>query len=216
MPLRYRAVVFDLDGTLVDSYEALAAAVNHACAPHGCKSFDAAEIRAFVGDGVEKLLERVFDPAAVPDGVMDRFTRRYDDLCCEGSRVLEDVRETLAQLQTLGVAMAVCTNKPTSFSTKILAHLALEPFFRAVVGPDVARARKPDRAHVLHALAATHCAAREALFVGDMPVDIHAARNSGIDVAVIATGSSSAADLVAAAPDHVLSRFSDLVGVVAA
>ena len=121
---------------------------------------------------------------------------------------------TLETLSGLGVAMAVCTNKPTSFSRKILEFLELAPFFRSIVGPDLAGARKPDAQHVLHTLAATDCPREEALFVGDMPIDVHAARNSGIDVAVVATGSSSSATLRAAAPDHYLDRFGDLVGVV--
>ena len=88
--------------------------------------------------------------------------------------------------------MAVCTNKPTAFSKKILDFLELSPYFCAIVGPDLAGARKPDAQHVLHTLAATSCSASEALFVGDMPIDVHAARNSGIDVAVVPTGSSTA------------------------
>src|SRR5205814_6793379 len=123
--------------------------------------------------------------------------------------------ETSAALHRDGVLMAVCTNKPTSFSKKILEFLELAPFFRAIVGPDVAGARKPDARHVLHTLGATGCAAAEALFVGDMPIDVHAARNSGIDVAVVSTGSSTPEALRAAAPDHYLDRFSDLLAVVA-
>ena len=68
--------------------------------------------------------------------------------------------------------------------------------------------------HVLHTLAATSCAPGQALFVGDMPIDVHAARNSGIDVAVVATGSSTSEALRAAAPDHYLERFSDLLKIV--
>ena len=68
---------------------------------------------------------------------------------------------------------------------------------------------------MLHTLQATGCRAQEALFVGDMPIDVHAARNGGLAVAVVATGSSSAAALRAAAPDHILERFSDLLAVVA-
>ena len=214
MTLRYRAVLFDLDGTLVDSYAALAEAVNHARRAHGLHELSAARIREFVGDGLETMLQRAFDRTDVPNSARIAFEERYDEICCEESKVLAGVEATLEELWSLGVVMAVCTNKPTAFSRKILEFLGLAPFFRAIVGPDLAGARKPDAQHVLHTLAATHCAASEALFVGDMPIDVHAARNSGIDVAVVPTGSSTADALRAAAPDHYLDRFSDLLAVV--
>ena len=214
MALRYRAVLFDLDGTLVDSYAALTDAVNFARREHGLHELSAARIREFVGDGLDKLLQRAFDSDDVPNSVRDAFESHYDEICCEGSKILADVETTLETLSDMGVAMAVCTNKPTSFSTKILSFLQLAPYFRAIVGPDLAGARKPSAQHVLHTLAATECDAGDALFVGDMPIDVHAARNSGIDVAVVPTGSSTAEALKAAAPDHYLARFSDLLGVV--
>jgi len=213
-PLRYRAVLFDLDGTLVDSYAALAEAVNFARREHGLHELSAARIRDFVGDGLDTLLRRAFNADDVPRSVKEAFESRYDEICCEESTILADVETTLNTLHGLGVAMAVCTNKPTSFSKKILTFLQLAPYFRAIVGPDLAGARKPDAQHVLHTLEATSCAASEALFVGDMPIDVHAARNSGIDVAVVPTGSSSAEALQAAKPDHYLEKFSDLVKVV--
>jgi phosphoglycolate phosphatase len=212
--LRYRAVLFDLDGTLVDSYGALADAVNYARRQHGLDELSEATIREFVGEGIEKLLQRAFDSGEVPRGVQDAFERRYDEICCAQSRVLADVHPTLLALDTWGVAMAVCTNKPSTFSRKILDFLELSPFFHAIVGPDMTGSRKPDARHVLRTLEATHCQPHEALFVGDMPIDVRAARNSGLHVAVVATGSSTPDELRASHPDHYLHRFSDLVGIV--
>src|SRR6476469_1655732 len=172
--LRYRAVLFDLDGTLVDSYAALADSVNFARRREGLAELPEARIREFVGDGLDRLLQRAFETHTIPDGVREAFESRYDDICCEQSRVLDDVETTLDALTGLGVAMAVCTNKPTAFSKKILDFLNLAPYFRAIVGPDLAGARKPEAQHVLHTLEATSCAPCEALFVGDMPIDVHA------------------------------------------
>jgi phosphoglycolate phosphatase len=214
MSLRYRAVLFDLDGTLVDSYTALADAVNFARRQHGLHELSAARIRDFVGDGLDKMLQRAFETEELPSTARAAFENRYDEVCCEKSKILDDVAETVASLHELGVAMAVCTNKPTFFSKKILDFLELSPFFRAIVGPDLAGARKPDAQHVLHTLAATDCPAEDALFVGDMPIDVHAARNSGVAVAVVPTGSSTEEALRASAPDHYLERFSDLLAVV--
>ena len=206
--------LFDLDGTLVDSYTALAEAVNYARRQHGLHELSGARIREFVGDGLEKLLERAFESQRVPASVKIAFETRYDEICCEESKVLADVEATLEELSRLNVAMAVCTNKPTSFSRKILEFLGLSRYFRAIVGPDLAGARKPEAQHLLRTLEATGTDAGDALFVGDMPIDVHAARNSGIEVAVVPTGSSSEEQLRAARPDHYLDRFSDLLKIV--
>ncbi|HVE71617.1 MAG TPA: HAD-IA family hydrolase [Thermoanaerobaculia bacterium] len=214
MSSRYKAVLFDLDGTLVDSYAALAEAVNHARRSEGLDDLSASRIRGLVGDGVEKLLERAFDGGAVPLGAKDAFESRYDEVCCQESKVLEDVEATLEQLATRGVAMAVCTNKPTVFSKKILDFLELSRYFRAIVGPDVAGARKPEARHLLVTLESVEATPEETLFVGDMPIDVRAARNCGVDVAVVATGSSTREQLVDASPDHFLERFADLVKLI--
>jgi phosphoglycolate phosphatase len=212
--LRYRAVLFDLDGTLVDSYAALADAVNFARNEFGLPSLSMEMIREFVGHGLERLLQRAFDTENVPTGATEAFEARYDEICCTQSRVLADVESTLAALDGIGVAMAVCTNKPTAFSRKILEFLNLAPFFRAIVGPDVAGARKPEAQHVLRTLEATNCSREEALFVGDMPIDVEAAHNSGMAAAVVSTGSSSRSALMAAGADHYLDRLADLVQIV--
>ncbi len=213
--LRYRAVLFDLDGTLVDSYAALAEAVNYARREHGLDDLGENRIKDFVGDGVERLLQRAFEPAGVPPGVQEAFEWRYGEICCAESRVLADVETTLDELSRLSLSMAVCTNKPTGFSIKILKSLGLARHFCAIVGPDLAGARKPDARHVLKTLEATGCSRRqEALLVGDMPIDVEAARNSGIDVAVVATGSSTSDRLRTARADHYLERFSDLLTIV--
>ena len=212
--LRYRAVLFDLDGTLVDSYAALAESVNFARRRQGLPELAEARIRDFVGEGLDRLLQRAFDCDSIPDGVREAFESRYDEICCEESKVLAEVETTLNSLTAMHVIMAVCTNKPTAFSKKILDFLNLSPHFRAIVGPDLAGARKPDARHVLRTLEEAGCSTDGALFVGDMPIDIAAARAGGIDVAVVTTGSSSYEELVNAHPDHVLNRFSDLVEVV--
>jgi phosphoglycolate phosphatase len=212
--LRYRAVLFDLDGTLVDSYNALTEAVNHARRTHGLHELSSAHIRELVGEGVERLLQKAFERSELPKSIVEAFESRYDDICCEESRVLAEVEATLHQLHELGVTMAVCTNKPTVFSKKILDFLGLSRFFRAIVGPDLAGARKPEAQHLAVTLASTECAREDALFVGDMPIDVRAARNSGIDVAVVATGSSTREQLAAVDPDHFLERFSDLLKIV--
>ena len=212
--LRYPTVLFDLDGTLVDSYAALAEAVNFARREHGLHDLEPDCVRSFVGDGVETLLQRAFGSSEVPPSAQQAFESHYGDICCARSLVLDDVESTLEALAGFGTVMAVCTNKPTSFSRQILDALGLARHFRAIVGPDLAGARKPDGRHVLRTLQEAGCEGRDALFVGDMPIDVQAARNSGIKVAVVPTGSSTRTELAASKPDHLLDGFADLVGLV--
>lgn len=211
---RYRAVLFDLDGTLVDSYEALTEAINHARRRYGLPDLNRAEVKQCVGHGVEMLMQRVFAPSAVPQQAWELFESRYDEICCQFSTVLADVEATLESMSEVDIRMAVCTNKPTPFSRKILEHLGIARHFDAIIGPDLAGARKPDPQHVPFTLEPTGVAPVDALFVGDMPVDVAAARNSGLDVAVIATGSASPQELRDAQPDFFLERFPELVDVV--
>jgi phosphoglycolate phosphatase len=214
MASRFAAIVFDLDGTLIDSYSALAEAINFARRGCGYPEADAELIRHSVGDGLEVLLERTFAPDPVPDDARRLFEEHYDAICCDESRILEGVESTLAALQGMGVRMAVCTNKPTRFSQKILEHFGLARRFSAVVGPDLAGARKPDARHVLFTLERVEREPSESLFVGDMTIDVEAARNAGMPVAVVATGSSSREALLAAEPDYVLASFGDLGDLV--
>lgn len=212
--MRYDTLILDLDGTLVDSYDALAIAVNHARETLGFAPLDADAVKGFVGDGLEVLLERVFAPSPVPADARGLFESRYDEICCSASRPLDGVVETLATLHGLGVRMAVCTNKPTSFSRKIVEHIGINRFLGAVIGPDLAGARKPDARHVAAAIDAIGATRDRALFVGDMLIDVDAARNAGIPCAAIATGTTDIEVLRRSTARHCLRRFADLVDVV--
>ncbi|MGK2855710.1 MAG: HAD family hydrolase [Thermoanaerobaculia bacterium] len=212
--MRYDTLILDLDGTLVDSYDALAISINHARARLGFDSLETETIKGYVGEGLERLLERCFAPDAVPADAQRFFEERYDEICCTASRPLEGVVETLAALHAAGARMAVCTNKPTPFSKKIVEYLGIDRYLDAVVGPDLAGARKPDARHVDTALAAIGGNRERALFVGDMLIDVEAARNAGIPCAVVATGTTEASVLRRSAARHILARFSDLRDVV--
>lgn len=211
--MRYTAVVFDLDGTLVDSYEALTSAVNATLAAEERAPLDREQVRTLVGNGVEVLLEKCFGEPCTTSR-LDRFHRSYDDVCCAESRLLNDVAATLDSLRMDGVITGVCTNKPTSFSEKILAHLGLAGGFAAIVGPDRAGTSKPDPAHLAVTIEMMAADPQKTLYVGDMPIDFETARALGIDCALVATGSADEAALRALQPDYFLDRFSQLQQIV--
>jgi phosphoglycolate phosphatase len=207
-------IVFDLDGTLVDSYDALTSAINVTRASLRLEPIDLETLKTMVGEGIERLLDKALGKENVSPESRALFEKSYDEVCCIQSRLLEDVDITLEQLSAHNVGMAVCTNKPTSFSVKILEHLGISRFFAAVVGPDVAGARKPDAKHILFTIEAAKGEPSSSLMVGDMPIDVLAARSAGIPVAVVPTGSSSMEALRLSEPDFFLASFSDLVPIV--
>src|SRR5688572_16203318 len=96
--MRFRTILFDLDGTLVDSYAALAKAINHARTASGLSLLPQEVIQGFVGEGVEMLLQRAFDGEEPPENARDLFETKYDEICCSESRVLDEVQSTLERL----------------------------------------------------------------------------------------------------------------------
>lgn len=211
---RFSAVVFDLDGTLIDSFEGLTQAVNHARNAYALPPLRLDEIRQFVGDGVELLLSRAFGEQACPPDARQLFEEHYERVCCVGSRLLDDVERTVTDLATGGIRLGVCTNKPTSFSIKILEHLGIASMFSVIAGPDVANARKPDPRHLRYVVDALPATPEEVLFVGDMTIDIDTARGASIRVAAVATGNTPLDELARSAPDFLLKSFSELSMIV--
>ena len=212
--MKRTCILFDLDGTLVDSYQALTSALNRTGETLLERDLTEEEVKTLVGEGVERLLTKAFPGAHISRDLMARFEVEYDKVCCEQSRLLDDVETTIFALRDAGIRMGVCTNKPTVFSQQIIDHFGLSDCFGAVVGPDLAGARKPDPAHLFATLARIGGSREEALFVGDMPIDIEAARAAEIPVAVIATGSSTAEELSSREPDFLLQRFSDVLSII--
>ena len=204
-----RCILFDLDGTLLDSYEAIAESLNAARAAFGFTPYPRDEVVRMVGHGLESLMERALGLEHVPEGV--RILReRYRVVSLPKSRLLPGVEPTLRELAARGYRMAVITNKPAAFSRRILEHLGVGDLFPVLYGPDLAPA-KPDPEMVFRCLEDFACEAREAVLVGDMLVDRETARSAGVPFFAVATGSESRENLLAAGPEKFLERFEDLL-----
>ena len=172
-----RAVLFDLDGTLVDSLGGLHRAAVAAMAAEGLRRPDAETVRGFIGHGVPTLVRRLTAWAGAPDRAAEveaAFHRIYDADPVTGTEPLPGARDLLAGLSARGVAMALVTNKPEGPTRTILDALALGRF-GCVVGGDTLAARKPDPRPLRHALIALGAAPEAAVMVGDSAVDADAA-----------------------------------------
>ncbi len=170
-------IIFDLDGTIVDSTEDLAASANAALAALGLPGRSSAEVRAFIGEGARRLIERAVAPRAeLVDRALALFLEHYSEHLVDATTVYPGVREAILSLEG---PLAVATNKPGRFARRILAHEGLLDRFVAVLGGDEGP-RKPDPA-LVDRLRSLVAAPREAtVLVGDSRVDRETAANAGV------------------------------------
>jgi len=210
------AVIFDLDGTLVDTVLDLGDSLNRLLAEYGRAPIRPEEIRRMIGDGAAKLVERGFLAAgglAAPlPALVKRFLDIYEPAAAARSQPFPGVPATLARLAAAGRRLGVCTNKPDEATRRILEALELAPYFGAVSGGDVP-ARKPDARHLLGVVERLGALPARSLMVGDSMNDVTAARNAGMAVVVVSFGYTTlpAAQLGA---DAVIDEFPALSGLL--
>ncbi len=185
------AIVFDLDGTLVDSLSDIARAANQMLADQGRAPLPESTIRGFVGNGLPKLVERVmahcdFDMTRQPE-LTQATLRHYNAAASAQTRPYPGVIAALESLQQSGATMGLCTNKPEVPARHILKDLALDRFFEVVIGGDTLDTRKPDPAH-LHAAFQALGPHQAQVFVGDSEVDAETARRANIPFVLYSRG----------------------------
>jgi phosphoglycolate phosphatase len=189
-----RDLIFDLDGTLIDSAPDLARALNRLLAEFGRPPLDIAIVRRLVGDGAPELLRKALtiggadvDPAQEP-ALIERYRGFYLETATHSTRAYPGVSETLARLRDSGHRMVVCTNKVQKPTLKILDFFDLTKYFDGVVGGDMTPARKPDPRHLLAALALIGGTVGEAVMIGDGANDAAAAKAAGIPLLLLDSG----------------------------
>jgi len=210
------ALVFDLDGTLIDSAPDLHRCLNAVLAEEGRAGVSLADIRAMVGDGAAKLVERGFadtgaavDPAALP-ALVQRFLLHYSAGRHALTRAFPGVVETLALLHGRGYRLGVCTNKPYRPTMEILETLGLTGYFGAVTGGDSLPVRKPDPGHLLGTLDLLGAAAERAVMIGDSANDVAVARAAGVPALLVRYGYTTR-PVEELGGDLVMDRFDEIV-----
>tara|TARA_R110000782_G_scaffold258088_1_gene347660 strand:- start:805 stop:1506 length:702 start_codon:yes stop_codon:yes gene_type:complete len=214
-----KAVVFDLDGTLVDSVPDIQAALNWLLARLGRREVARDEVVAMVGDGVPRLVERgLLATGGLPDGGLDgptaAFTAHYEANATALTRPFPGAVAALTALRDAGCTLAVCTNKPAGATAEILGALDLAPFFAAVAGGDtVPGARKPDPRHLMHVLDQLGVAPGDAVMVGDSHNDVNVAKAAGV-VTVAVTFGYAHGPVGELGADVLIDHFDDLVAAL--
>jgi phosphoglycolate phosphatase len=204
-----RAVIFDLDGTLIDSDPDILAALNRVLVSRGLAVLSRADIRPMIGDGAKALVERAFAARGSVAGEADlaAFLEDYSANALVDTAPYPGIVQALEALQAARHPMGVCTNKPERAARRVLAELGLERFFSVITGGDSTPYRKPDPRHLGATLAAMGI--EKAVMIGDHPNDINAAAGLGVPSIFVTWGYGRAQG------SHAADSPSELPGLIA-
>ena len=185
-----RLVVFDLDGTLVDSQQDLANAANALVRELGGRRLPDAAVVAMVGEGAAILVQRVLDAAGLDEetsAALPRFLELYGERLVENTLPYAGIPAVLEELRTRA-ALAVLTNKPQQVTDRLLAALDLSKYFGQVIGGDTAFGRKPHPVGLLRLCAVAGASPDETVLVGDSAIDLETARRAGTGIILASYG----------------------------
>ncbi|MDP2248341.1 MAG: HAD family hydrolase [Nitrosomonadales bacterium] len=202
-----KLVMYDLDGTLIDTASEIAEALNLTLVEFGAETVDEWRVRAWIGHGAVKLIEEAWqtmEPDITLDVMMATFTRHYHDTVGKSSQPYPYVIETLRQVKALGIKQAVITNKESSFTKRVLAMHGLDDFFDLVISGDTLPVRKPDPAVIQHCMNTLNVTAEASLFVGDSDIDVATAKGAGVQCWAVPYGYNAGRDIKLAGADRLI------------
>ena len=201
-PLPVKAVMIDLDGTLLDTVTDLAVAVNLMLGKLGCAPLDQAQVRTFVGKGIPHLVKRSLAGAlsgetegALFERALPLYLDCYASVNGKHTTLYPGVREGLDALQSAGFPLACVTNKSERFTLPLLAQMRLADYFSIVIAGDTLPRKKPDPLPLTHTCRHFGIAPREMLMIGDSLNDAQAARAAGCPVFCVPYGYNEGADV---------------------
>ncbi len=214
-------VMFDLDGTLIDSVPDISRALDAALRAHGLAPAGEARAKRWVGRGSRQLLRDALayggalEPERVDAKELERaladYLAIYLDDCTRDSRLLPGAMELVEALGDAAVTIACVTNKPQAITERVLGHFSLLERFDAVLGGDSGIAPKPDPAPLLVLMRRFAAGASESLMIGDSRHDVRAARAAGIAVIACADGYNHGEDIRSERPDRVIDSLGELL-----
>ncbi len=208
-------VLFDLDGTLVDTAPDLIDSLNHTITAVGLEPVSFDDVTYLVGQGVRVMIRRAFElrqarlDDALFETLIDRFMVHYAGQMPGRSQIYPGVLECLDRLSAAGMTLAVCTNKPHDLALLLMGKLGLSDRFAAITGGDTFAMRKPDAGHILGTIGMANAEPSRSLMVGDSVNDILAAKNAGIASIAVSFGYSDV-PVEQLEPDHVIAGYEEL------
>lgn len=213
---RTRAIIFDLDGTLIDSAPDIAAAVNRYLTEAGWPAQDTKFVEQFIGYGSRKLLFDIFARIGHPTdeaslaAAQTAYLENYSEAPATHTRFFAHVREDLKTLAETGLRLGICTNKPHDLTGRVLEALRLSHLFDAAIGADAVPACKPDPGHLLAVAERMSLPVGSWVYVGDTVVDQNTARAANVPFYSVPWGGGSGLDV---AEGLRLTRLSDLLAI---
>jgi phosphoglycolate phosphatase len=210
-----RCVIFDLDGTLVDTAPDLMLATNHVLAGLGRRPISMDQVRAFVGHGARALIARGCEATGDPvapralEALYQKFLLYYGANIAAASAPFPGVVTLLDRCLQAGIGMGICTNKLEGLSAQLLEALGIANYFGAIVGSDTLGISKPDPAPYFETLRRLGDADAPSILIGDSETDIKTARAAGVPVIAVSFG-YTAAPVAVYAPDHVVDHFDEV------
>jgi len=206
MSSRFRAVLFDLDGTLADTLVDLANAVNYALSTLGCPTHPVAAYRYFVGDGARNLILRSLpeNRVSLADQALALMREHYEAHCFDNTRVYPGIRELLAALR--GRTLAVLSNKPDAFTRRMVAHYFPDKPFAAVRGQVAHLPIKPDPTMALQMASELGIPPSEWVYLGDTSTDMRTAHAAGMFAVGVLWGFRDREELLAAGAQQLVAR----------
>jgi len=209
------AIVWDLDGTLVESAPDLATALNTLLNEQGQHGHTVANVRPMIGAGVAKLIERGFRAAGAPlepqaiEALVPRFMEIYSACATDSTHLVPHARAVLEHFYHAGIKQGLCTNKPLSVTRQILSTLDIQGYFSSVVGGDSTTMKKPHPLPLLTCIEELQSRPDDAIMIGDSGADVGAARAARVPVILVPDGYTGvpAASLGA---DYVVGRLADI------
>jgi phosphoglycolate phosphatase len=208
-----RGVIFDLDGTLIDSYQAIYLAFHYTYSEMGLTPLSYQQVERAVGRGLGHTFRELLGEERVPQ-TLALFRKKYGEVFRTHTHLLPDVREVVGSLQGRGIQLAVATNKLGRFSRAIFEHFGMEKMFAVILGDGDVSQNKPDPEMLYQAMDKMGVVKEESIFVGDSVIDIQTGKNAGIRVFAVPTGNTDREDLVKAQPAVILNRLLDLLSLV--